>query len=51
LRLGVDEITMLDEYTKPRPLYPHWFSAMTVDGPVREALTQRDARDAAFREA
>jgi len=39
LRLGVDEITMLDEFTKPRPLYPHWFSEMTVDGPVKQALT------------
>jgi aryl-alcohol dehydrogenase-like predicted oxidoreductase len=39
IRLGVDEITMLDEFTKPRPLYPHWFTEMTVDGPVKEAMT------------
>jgi aryl-alcohol dehydrogenase-like predicted oxidoreductase len=38
IRLAVDEITMLDEYTKPRPVYPHWFNEMTVDGPVKNAL-------------
>jgi aryl-alcohol dehydrogenase-like predicted oxidoreductase len=38
IHLGVDEITMLDEFTKARPLYPHWFGEMTVDGPVKEAL-------------
>ena len=40
VRLGVDEVTMLDEFTKPRPVYPHWFSAMTGDGPVNEALAK-----------
>jgi aryl-alcohol dehydrogenase-like predicted oxidoreductase len=50
LQLGVDEITMLDEFTRLRPLYPHWYSEMTVDGPVKEALKARDDREAAFRE-
>jgi aryl-alcohol dehydrogenase-like predicted oxidoreductase len=51
IRLGVDELTALDEFTKPRALYPHWFREMTVDAPVRDALAGKDQRDAAFRES
>jgi len=37
VRLAIDEITMLDEFTKPRAIYPNWFNEMTVDAPVKEA--------------
>lgn len=38
VRLGGEEIGVLDELTKLRPIYPHWFNGMTVDGPVKTAL-------------
>jgi aryl-alcohol dehydrogenase-like predicted oxidoreductase len=30
-----DELATLDELTKPQPIYPNWFTDMTVDQPVK----------------
>jgi aryl-alcohol dehydrogenase-like predicted oxidoreductase len=38
LQLTSEEITKLDELTHPVPLYPNWFTTMTLDGRVVEAL-------------
>jgi aryl-alcohol dehydrogenase-like predicted oxidoreductase len=38
VRLSPEEIKALDEFTKPTPIYPHWFSAMVLDKPVEDAL-------------
>ena len=36
--LEADDLTALDEATKPVTPYPHWFTTRVVDGKVYEAL-------------
>src|SRR5262245_26495746 len=38
VKLDADELTQLDEATKPVSPYPHWFNPRVVDGKVYEAL-------------
>jgi aryl-alcohol dehydrogenase-like predicted oxidoreductase len=38
VKLDADELTQLDEATKPVSPYPHWFTPRVVDGKVYEAL-------------
>ena len=38
MTLEADDLTALDEATKPVAPYPHWFTARVVDGKVYEAL-------------
>ncbi len=38
LMLTSDEIALLEQLTRPAPLYPNWFTAMTLDSHVAEAL-------------
>jgi aryl-alcohol dehydrogenase-like predicted oxidoreductase len=38
LVLTSEEIALLEQLTRPEPLYPNWFTAMTLDSQVREAL-------------
>jgi aryl-alcohol dehydrogenase-like predicted oxidoreductase len=41
VRLRPDDITALDEFTTPAPIYPNYFNARVVDEPVRQAMAQR----------
>jgi aryl-alcohol dehydrogenase-like predicted oxidoreductase len=38
LTLAPEEIAHLEQLTRPMPLYPNWFTAMTLDANVAEAL-------------
>ncbi|GGB25208.1 hypothetical protein GCM10011511_56460 [Puia dinghuensis] len=40
LVLGVDEVTALNEMTKPAPVYPNWFSELVLDPQVKAALVK-----------
>jgi aryl-alcohol dehydrogenase-like predicted oxidoreductase len=41
VRLGPEEIAMLDEFTSPTPIYPNYFNARVVDEPLRQALLRK----------
>jgi len=36
--LSAAELTELDKFTEPTPLYPNWFQAFATDTAVRDAL-------------
>ncbi|MCZ8517708.1 aldo/keto reductase [Paenibacillus filicis] len=38
LQLTTEEIAALEQLTRPAPLYPNWFTDMTLDSQVAEAL-------------
>ncbi|MBW7453741.1 aldo/keto reductase, partial [Paenibacillus sepulcri] len=38
LNLTSEEIARLEQLTRPAPLYPNWYTTMTLDSPVAEAL-------------
>ena len=38
LKLTADNVTELDELTKPTAIYPNWFTGFTVDQPTKDAL-------------
>jgi len=38
IRLGAEEIRMLDELTKPRAIYPNWYTEGVADPAVGKAL-------------
>jgi aryl-alcohol dehydrogenase-like predicted oxidoreductase len=38
LKLTSDEISLLEQLTRPAPLYPNWFTTTTLDSRVVEAL-------------
>lgn len=39
LKLTPENLTALDELTKPTPIYPNWFTKVTQDQQVTEAMT------------
>jgi aryl-alcohol dehydrogenase-like predicted oxidoreductase len=41
VKLRLEEVAALDEFTAPQPIYPNYFSARVVDEPVRNALSAR----------
>jgi hypothetical protein len=38
LQLTSEEIALLEQFTRPAPLYPDWFTTTTLDSRVAEAL-------------
>ncbi|CAG7637152.1 aldo/keto reductase [Paenibacillus allorhizosphaerae] len=38
LKLTTEEVALLEQLTRPTPLYPNWFSAMMIDSVVAKAL-------------
>jgi len=41
LKLRPEDVTVLDEFTMPTPIYPNYFNERVVDEPLRQALGTR----------
>ena len=39
VKLTADELKALDDLTRPKPIYPNWFTATTADAKLTEALS------------